>query len=101
MKIKKLTQHMALLLGFSFFLAGCGGGSDAPESSPAPEGESVSTGTGAAEETRPSGSGSSETAAADAKTGSVKIGVLHSLSGTMAISETSPSRRGLNGDRGD
>ena len=40
---------MALLLGFSFFLAGCGGGGDAPESSPAPEGESVSTGTGASE----------------------------------------------------
>jgi len=88
-KIKKLTQHMALLLGFSFFLAGCGGGGDAPESSPAPEGESVSTGTGASEATRPSSSDSSETAAADVKTESVKIGVLHSLSGTMAISETS------------
>ena len=49
----------------------------------------MSTGTGASEATRPSSSDSSETAAADVKTESVKIGVLHSLSGTMAISETS------------
>ena len=51
-------------------------------------------------ESRPSGSGSGS--AGGAGDGDViKVGILHSLSGTMAISEKSGARRRAAGDRGD
>jgi len=62
-----------LVLAFSLVLAGCGNGGNSGNSSPTP--------------TASSGGNTPETPAADEDT--IKVGILHSLSGTMAISEVS------------
>jgi len=62
-----------LVLAFSLVLAGCGNGGNSSNSSPTP--------------TTSSGSSTPETPAAEEDT--IKVGILHSLSGTMAISEVS------------
>jgi len=62
-----------LVLAFSLVLAGCGNGGNSSNSSPTP--------------TTSSGGSTPETPAAEEDT--IKVGILHSLSGTMAISEVS------------
>ena len=48
-----------------------------------------------------SGASSAASTAAGGTSGTIKVGILHSLSGTMAISEVSVKRRRADGDRGD
>ena len=92
----------AALLVTSLALWGCGGGSDsasstsdsAADSAKSPAAATAKTSTPPPKEAPPKEAPPKEAptpAAADttAAAGSVKIGVLHSLSGTMAISETS------------
>jgi len=71
MKKKVWSSVLMLVLAFSLVLAGCGNGGNSSNSSPTP--------------TTSSGSSTPETPAAEEDT--IKVGILHSLSGTMAISE--------------
>ena len=73
MKKKVWSSVLMLVLAFSLVLAGCGNGGNSSNSSPTP--------------TTSSGSSTPETPAAEEDT--IKVGILHSLSGTMAISEVS------------
>lgn len=73
MKKKVWSSVLMLVLAFSLVLAGCGNGGNSGNSSPTP--------------TASSGGNTPETPAADEDT--IKVGILHSLSGTMAISEVS------------
>ena len=76
-KFPKAALAGNLLAAASFALVSCGGKEDSADS--ADKGEEDST-------TAPDSSGSGKI---PSTSGSVKVGVLHSLSGTMAISETS------------
>lgn len=73
MKKKVWSSVLMLVLAFSLVLAGCGNGGNSGNSSPTP--------------TTSSGGSTPETPAAEEDT--IKVGILHSLSGTMAISEVS------------
>ena len=73
MKKKVWSSVLMLVLAFSLVLAGCGNGGNSSNSSPTP--------------TTSSGGSTPETPAAEEDT--IKVGILHSLSGTMAISEVS------------
>ena len=75
-----MSVRLSALSG-ALLLAGvaCGQSSSAPQPTAAPE-------PGA---TPPTPAATTETPSADTGTGPIKVGILHSLSGTMAISETS------------
>jgi urea transport system substrate-binding protein len=75
---------MMLVLAFTLVLAGCGGGGGNAGS-----GGSSASGSGGGSSNESAGGGESSGESGDADAGEIKVGILHSLSGTMAISEVS------------
>ena len=83
---KVWLSAMLLALAFAVLLAGCGGGGSGGGNGGS--GGNPASGSGGAATDGGSSSGGGETAGGD-DAGEIKVGILHSLSGTMAISEVS------------
>jgi urea ABC transporter, urea binding protein len=83
---KVWLSAMLLALAFAVLLAGCGGGGSGGGNGGS--GGNSASGSGGAATDGGSSSGGGETAGGD-DAGEIKVGILHSLSGTMAISEVS------------
>jgi urea transport system substrate-binding protein len=86
---KSWLSAMMLLLAIAVLLAGCGGGGSGGNS-----GSGSSSGSGGSSSASSGGSsGGGKSAGGEASSGDgageIKVGILHSLSGTMAISEVS------------
>lgn len=75
---------MMLVLAFTLVLAGCGGGGGNAGS-----GGSPASGSGGGSSNESAGGDETSGDSGDAGEGEIKVGILHSLSGTMAISEVS------------
>ncbi|CAG5088801.1 Urea ABC transporter, urea binding protein [Thermobacillus xylanilyticus] len=81
---KKWLSAMMLVLAFALVLAGCGGGGGNAGS-----GGSPASGSGGGSSNESAGGAETSGDSGDAGEGEIKVGILHSLSGTMAISEVS------------
>jgi urea transport system substrate-binding protein len=81
---KKWLSAMMLVLAFALVLAGCGGGGGNAGS-----GGSPASGSGGGSSNESAGGDETSGDSGDAGEGEIKVGILHSLSGTMAISEVS------------
>jgi len=81
---KKWLSAMMLVLAFTLVLAGCGGGGGNAGS-----GGSPASGSGGGSSNESAGGDETSGDSGDAGEGEIKVGILHSLSGTMAISEVS------------
>jgi urea transport system substrate-binding protein len=80
-RARRFSTFWSLLTILALFLAACGGGSAAPTTAPAAPAAATDT---------PAAETETETEAATETQGeTIKVGILHSLSGTMAISEVS------------
>jgi urea transport system substrate-binding protein len=80
-RTRRFSTCWSLLTILALFLAACGGGSAAPTTAPAAPAAATDT---------PAAETETETEAATETQGeTIKVGILHSLSGTMAISEVS------------
>jgi len=77
---------MMLMLAVAVLLAGCGGGGGGSNSG---SGSNSTSGSGGSSGGSDASSGGGESSGGGDDAGEIKVGILHSLSGTMAISEVS------------